>query len=373
MTHDNHVHVLRIKRLQGRNIIEASAKHNCRELPTESHIDPERTKFNFILEGADTAVGIAGAAKSLMDKAKVKKLKKTAVMGLEIIFSLPSNSTIEHRPYFEDATNWAQNYFKVPLISSIVHLDEAAPHCHVILLPLVDGRMVGSDLFGHKTKLIAHQRDFHENVGKSYGLIRTPPKKRLSAFVRDGAIKLAHDVLEANSGLNSAIIAALLEPHRLNPEPLLLSLNIKMPKPEIKAKSSTDILIKKVKPDKPIGLYRNSVNKPIGIDVVDLVKHDLSLSCVGMQFSDDVLSPDSTPIQSTELSIHCEEIEHIKPEDEQVHEKYHRESESECLACYFDEVTGEFVKPSVKVSKKQAIQKEVESWLESEGLHVVCD
>lgn len=88
---------------------------------------------------------------------------------------------------------------------------------------------------------------------------------------------------------------------------------------------------------------------------------------------DNVLSPDSTPIQSAELSIHCEEIEHIKPEDEQVHEKYHRESESECLACYFDEVTGEFVKPSVKVSKKRAIQKEVGSWLESEGLHVVCD
>jgi hypothetical protein len=355
MTQDSHTHVLRMKRLQGRNIIEVVSKHNCRELPTESHIDPDRTKFNFILRGADTAAGIAGDAQSLMDDAKVKKLKKTAVMGLELIFSLPNNSTIEHRRYFEDATKWAENYFKVPAISSIVHLDEAAPHCHVILLPLVDGHMVGSDLFGGKTKLIAHQLNFHDNVGKAYGLKRAPPKKRLSAFVRDSAIKLAYDVLEANSGLNGAIIAALLEPHRLNPEPILLALNIKMPMPEIKAKSSTDIFIKKVKPDKPIGIGKRSY-KPIGLDDE---KNELSLSCVGMQIISPLVLSELEPEPKLIDGV-SSEIPIIEPEPVQ---EYHRESDSDQSPESFNEITGEFIKRPVKLSIKPAIRKAVDNSL----------
>lgn len=52
------------------------------------------------------------------------------------------------RTFYEECTRWAESHFGVQVLSSVVHLDEGAPHCHVILLPLVDGRMNGARLYG---------------------------------------------------------------------------------------------------------------------------------------------------------------------------------------------------------------------------------
>jgi hypothetical protein len=180
-----------------------------------------------------------------MDDAKVKPLRKDAVRALEIIFSLQAESTIAYRPYFEDATRWAENYFNVPAISSIIHLDEAAPHCHVILLPLINGRMVGSDLMGGRSKIVAHQSDFHDKVGKCYGLARMTIRSRLKPQSEGRRWNLPN-ALEANSGLNSAIIRVLIEPHQANPAPLLAALNLAMPKPEAKG-TFAGIMTKKVR------------------------------------------------------------------------------------------------------------------------------
>jgi len=366
-----HTHFLRIKKLTGKNIIQAAAKHNCRELAgeigltAESHIDPQRIKHNIILKGADTAAGIAGAAQSLMDAAKVKPLRKDAVRALEIIFSLQAESTIDFRSYFEDATRWAENYFNVPVISSIIHLDEAAPHCHVILLPLINGRMVGSDLMGGRSKIAAHQSDFHDKVGRCYGLARMTKEKLPSASIRREALELAFNALEANSGLNSAIIRVLIEPHLANPAPLLAALNLDMPKPEIKG-TFTGIMTKKVKREKPIGFAKHHIKKPIGFDIDPSEKHQ-TLCSVGFQLSDAVLLPESEPIQSTDLSIHPEDIAPFQIEDEPAQELYQRESDSDQSAESWDEIRGEFIKRPVKVSMKPAIKKAVDNSLRSIG------
>ncbi len=151
-----HTQFLRIKKLTGKTIIYLAAKHNHREILAEigaaqgGHIDLSRVGFNYVLRGLDTAHGVAGMAQSLLDNAGVKTLRKDAVRALEIIFSLPPDSAIDHARYFEDSTQWAEQYFQAPVISAVVHLDEAAPHCHVLVLPLVYGRMVGSDLMGSR-------------------------------------------------------------------------------------------------------------------------------------------------------------------------------------------------------------------------------
>lgn len=49
-------------------------------------------------------------------------------------------------------------------------------------------------------------------------------QKRLSTEMRRQAIDCAFDVLEANSGLSSVVLLALLAPHAGDPEPLLLAL-----------------------------------------------------------------------------------------------------------------------------------------------------
>jgi hypothetical protein len=249
-----------IKRLKGRAIVRAAAKHNFREIAAEigaaGHIDPARIHMNFVLRGSANSDDVATQARTLMADAGITRLRCNAVMALELVFTLSANITTNVRRYFEDATRWAEQYYQVPVLSSVVHLDEAAPHCHVLLLPLLDGRMVGSDLHGGRTKLIAMQNAFHEQVRARYGMERSTPPKRHSAAVRAEAMERARVRLEANSGLSDTVLATLLKPHAKDPEPLMRVLGLSMPtekrKPESE-RSFVAMMTRPVKPDSPIG------------------------------------------------------------------------------------------------------------------------
>ncbi|WP_025917213.1 plasmid recombination protein [Herminiimonas sp. CN] len=346
-----HHQFLRIKKLTGKAIIQVAAKHNHREILAEmgaaqgGHIDPSRTRGNIVLRGCDTAASVAGVAQSLMDSADVKPLRKDAVRALEIIFSLPPETAIDLRRYFDDATAWLEQYFAAPVISAIVHHDEAAPHCHVLLLPLVGGRMIGSDLMGGRAKLQALQADFHAQVGVRYGLMRQTPHKRLSAAIRRQAVNSAFDALEVNSGMNDALLRVLIEPHLKNPEPLLLALGLDMPQP--KANSTfVKIMTKPCKPEKPIGFTRS---KPIGFGAAATPEKEQTLSCVGFGIP-------GTPIPPV-----------IEQQDDAIQGDYIRQRDADQPSGYWDESTGDFIKPMVKASCKQAVMASVNIALESIG------
>lgn len=284
-----HAHFLRMKGLKGKAIIVTAAKHNLREILTEldgnqgAAIDPSRTPLNCILRGTATAAGVASEARALMAAAGIATLRKDALRGLEIIFSLPAGTTVDQRAFFDDALAWAEQWFSVPILSAIVHADEAAPHCHVILLPLVDGRMRGSELMGNRIKIMAMQGDFQAKVGQRYGLARQVAPARPSAAHRQQSIDAALAALEANSGLQAGLLRVLLEPHKANPEPLLLALGIAMPAARPKTKRAdtfAGIMTRPCKPErKPIGVARL---KPIGFVSDSMPKSEQPLSCVGV-------------------------------------------------------------------------------------------
>ncbi|MEJ7805515.1 MAG: plasmid recombination protein [Telluria sp.] len=215
-------HALAIKRMYGPGIILVAAKHNLREIAAEigadSHIDAARIRDNFNLRGPNTAAGVAQLAKSLLDAAGVVDFRRTAVRALELLFTLPAGSTINPREYFERATCWAEQHFGVPVLSSLVHLDEGAPHCHVLMLPLVNGKMNGSDLHGGKAKLWAMQTAFHEEVSAQYGFTRQAPQKRLSADARASAIARLRKCFQSNGLMSDHAIDVLLKPHAKDPE-----------------------------------------------------------------------------------------------------------------------------------------------------------
>jgi hypothetical protein len=342
----SHAQFLRIKKLTGKAIVQVAAKHNHREIASEigvargSHIDPGRIGDNIILRGYDTAAEVARMAQTLMDQASVKALRKDAVRALEIIFSLPTESVIEHRQYFEDSVIWAERYFDAPVISAIIHNDESVPHCHVLLLPLVGGRMIGSDLMGNRTKLQALQADFHAQVGRAYGLTRQTPQKRLSAAVRRSAVDSAYRTLEANSGLNAAVLRVLVEPHVNNPEPLLLVLNLDLPKVAAKG-SFVATMTKACKPEKPIG-FRNK--SPIGFAAGAQKEKGRTLSCVG--FAN--IAP--LPTQA---------IDHQPATDGD----YVREREGDNASSTWDSDRGEYVQRRSKDSSKPRVAALVQSAL----------
>ena len=182
-----HTQLLRIKKLKGSGIVAIAARHNLRESQAEigadCHIDPSRTHLNVILRGAGRAVDVAAEAVRLMEQAKAKR-RKNEVLGLEVIVSLRPDSGIDEPAFFNAAVAWAELFFEIPILSAAIHNDEAAPHCHVVMLPLFDGRMIGNGLMGNRTRLQAMQADFHAKVGQAYGLKRGTTVKRYSRVAR---------------------------------------------------------------------------------------------------------------------------------------------------------------------------------------------
>lgn len=216
-----------------------------------------------------------------MAEAGVVKLRVDAVMGLELLFTLPSGSNIDVNKYFTSATEWAEDYYGVPVLSSVIHLDESAPHCHVLLLPLVGKKMVGSDLHGHASKLRAMQASFSERVSSRYGFCRAPSKSRFTLIQRKEAVLLARESLQHHSGLNDSIIDVLLEPHRKNPEALILALGLSMPAPKVrKTKSFVDMMIRPVRKEDDRSKSVIEAN-PIGLEKSNKRVEREPYSCVG--------------------------------------------------------------------------------------------
>jgi len=333
-----HTQVLRIKKLKGSNIIAVAARHNLREIQAEngadSHIDASRTHLNDILKGAGCAVDVAAQAVSRMEQAKVKR-RKNEVLGLEVLFSLPLSSGIAEQQFFADSVVWAEVYFEVPILSAIIHNDEAAPHCHVIMLPLFDGRMIGSGLVGNKQRLKALQTDFHAKVGQQYGLKRGEPVKRHSAAARSKAAdSVIDDMRKALRGIDEPTFwDAMRDTITENPAALMAYFGIEFENPKQPKQTFSGIMTKKFKPEKPIGNGKHS--KPIGNEAVICAPKVQSLSCVGFA--------NSTPL--------------IQPADTQppaYQDEYARESEEDQPAGSWDSESGEYIRPPMKKKPRSA-------------------
>lgn len=282
MTGDNHF--LSIKKLKGKGIIRTAMKHNLRELQAElgadSHIDATRTALNTVMAGAVTSGGVFEYAERLMLEAGVGPLRKDAVRGLELVVSLPPSSRINPAILFADALTWAQGFFALPVLSAVVHNDEATPHCHILLLPLIDGRMKGSDLVGDRTRLQAMQTSFYEQVGQRHGLTRPKPPRRITAATRHKSASIILTTLQSDPALidSPTIESALLMTFARDPEPLLECLGLSVPHPPKSAKSFVEIMTKPCKPENPIGFASRS--NPIGFGD-RVAEKEQTLSCVG--------------------------------------------------------------------------------------------
>lgn len=253
---------LRVKKLKGGGIITAAARHNRRAIQAEvgatGSIDPTRSRLNETLMGPSAADDVGRLAKDLMVAAGVAKLRKDAVLGLEIVFSLPPGHGLDDRDYFTACAEWAGAAFDgAPVLSADIHRDEAASHCHVLLLPLIEGRMDGSNLLGGKQKLMALQKDFHLKVASRFGLRKAPA--RLAGTAKQAGVKAVLQKLRETSdgALQSVAWAAIREAVERDPAPFLLALGIELAAPKKKQRTFTEIMISKgkgpAKEPNPIG------------------------------------------------------------------------------------------------------------------------
>lgn len=288
------------------DVIPRVMRHNLREIQAEygtssrGTIDPRRIQFNEVIFGPDTSDAVAEAAQAAMQAAGVKP-RKNAAMGIELVVSLPAETRIDTRTYFVDAMRWAQQFFAVPLLSAVIHADEDYPHAHIVLLPLRDGRLIATELLGDRKATKAMQTDFHEKVGKRYGLRLPRPQQRHSAAVRRDALQLAFDVLERNGcGIEPAVLWVMLEACHKNPEPLLKVMGLAMPQPG-ETRSFAEIMTRPCAPEKPNRCFGNQLIGVLGSanEGADEPEKQNTYALLGVSISTPAISPPGPTSAST--------------------------------------------------------------------------
>lgn len=139
-------------------------------------IDHARTHNNYHIIGR-TETYLSYIDKRIRELAPKRKIKDDAVLINSFILGSDGEffsalSQEQQEDFFRDCTMFfAERYGEENIISAVVHVDETNPHLHLNLIPVLDGRLCSKNLFDRK-ELRAIQSDFHEQVGKKWGLKR---------------------------------------------------------------------------------------------------------------------------------------------------------------------------------------------------------
>jgi len=179
--------------------LRSAFSHNKREIQKElgarSHIDSEKIILNYSLvemTSTDVLINKVNERIQIYEDNTGKSIRHDAVIAIEVLFSLPACETnINSSDYFNDCLMWSRtNFCPAELMTADVHLDEAAPHMHVIFLCVTPSKLVASQVKGNKRKYKERKEDFFQNVAKKYGLA-LPPEKLLKA----DRVRLAKQVI----------------------------------------------------------------------------------------------------------------------------------------------------------------------------------
>ena len=213
--------LFRLGSITGKNGILEALKHNKRTLQAErgtsENIDVTKTPFNYSLASDDAPEAIAKHAKVQMVMAGIDTPRKNGVMAVEYIFSLPiDRHKQDARPFFSDCCEWLKLNFAGELLSFDVHLDEAAPHAHALILPLIDGKMQGDKLKGDKANIKRLQDKFHADIAGRYGLSRGD-NKRLSNADKQALVSKILARLKGDPVMRSCIYACVRDDLHKNP------------------------------------------------------------------------------------------------------------------------------------------------------------
>lgn len=263
---------LRLKKLTGGGIISKAARHNRRviqaELGASGPIDATRSHLNVTLMGPSTADEVAQLAKAKLMAAGITKARKNAVMGVELVFSLPTDHPHDVISYFTACAQWAGAEFGGldNIISADIHRDEAQDHAHVLLVPLFEGRLRGSDAVGNKKKLSELQAKFFKDVAAGFGFSK--PRARLSGINKAQATRQVLDKLRQDPAGKSAAWAVIRDTVERDPMPYALALGIVITDtPNKPAKTMRQIFTstgKGPRTEKPIGFQSEKPNRVSG-------------------------------------------------------------------------------------------------------------
>lgn len=228
-----------------------AARHNQRHQQNErgarSHIDPALTHHNERLAGPDTPEGVAALALALMAGAgvDVKTLRKDYVQAVELLFSLPPDTAIDTGVYFRQCVAWTEKQFgATTILGADIHRDESAPHCHILVLPLVNGRMCAKVL---KTReaLAKLRASFTREVAVQFGF--KPSSAPMTSVTRGIAARAVLQRMESanDPAMKSPAWQVIRREIERNPSEFAEALGIDVATPRRNLKSFAAIMTSK--------------------------------------------------------------------------------------------------------------------------------
>lgn len=178
------VKTIGLSRCNGRKpcTLQDAARHNLREIQAErgavaGRIDAQRMARNSVMTGPHTAAEVQALADAMLVDVDTTRLKRDHVQAVEVVFSLPPGTAIGPDGYFARCLQWLINAMPMPVLLATAHHDEAAPHLHVLLLPVAAGKHVGGALID-RAKLRSLHESFFAQVAGPAGLQRQGAKLR---------------------------------------------------------------------------------------------------------------------------------------------------------------------------------------------------
>jgi Plasmid recombination enzyme len=246
---------LKFKTLSGAGIVLVASRHNRREIVAElgadSHIDASRVHLNYVLHGPATARAVADAAKERMNAAGIVKLRKNCAYAIEIVYSLPAGFAGDVRGFFAACLDWCILQFGgvSNLLSFDVHMDEAVPHAHALILPLLGGRMRASDMLGNRSIIASRQDSFHKDVAARFGLNRAPAALKGTAKAALAKLVEQHMQRTDDAALSSRAWQSIKEAIQADPVPFALTFGIEISQIPKQGKSFVQIMTAATKPE----------------------------------------------------------------------------------------------------------------------------
>lgn len=249
-----------LSRVNGRKpcTLVQAAGHNLRQLQGElgalGRIDPRRSSKNVLMAGADTAEGVQALASNLLASAGIDpgKMRRDHVQALELVVSLPPAAAIDAAAYFDCCMAWLDKALPLPVLLATIHHDEAAPHLHALLLPVLDGQYVGGRPI-ERAALLRLRESFFKEVAGPAGLQRTGAKLRGASKALAVAAVLEWCEAKGLPAATGLLWPTMLADIERDPTPHVQALGIDLSACRKDAKS-------------PIGIDSKGVQNPIGIE-----------------------------------------------------------------------------------------------------------
>lgn len=163
---------MRTEKIKTESKLESCYAHNFRNYNVPN-ADPEKAKLNEELIALPKDETYVSSYKQKIKEASgyaCSRPRKDAVKAIEVMLTYNARNIgkdFNEEAWKKENVKWLQDTFgKDNVISAVLHKDEATPHIHAMVIPIVNGRLNARHFTGGKKTLSDMQTSYGEYMAK---------------------------------------------------------------------------------------------------------------------------------------------------------------------------------------------------------------